>query len=145
MEHLNDVVTNTSIVPAVNQAQMYVGLHDDAAIARCKQLGITYESYSPLGPYHQPKPVLNDKTVARIAKTHNRSAAEVGMRWIVQAGHPLVTASASAEYDAEDVSGVFQFNLTASEMTQLAAVKHPHQPVGDTADADAQTATVIHV
>jgi hypothetical protein len=138
VEHLNDLAATASVLPAVNQAQMYVGLHDDASIARCAELNITYESYSPLGPYHQKKPVLEDKRVAAIAKAHNVSSAEVGMRWIVQSGHPLVTASAEKEYDVQDVSGVFAFELTPSEMAQLAAIKHPH-PAEHVAQINADT------
>jgi len=65
---------------------------DDDAIALCKQLGITYEAYSSHGPYHQPKPVLSDPTVKKVAKAHIKSAAEVDMAWILQQGHAIVTA-----------------------------------------------------
>ena len=60
---------------------MSVGHHDDEAIALGKRLGITYEAYSPLGPYcpypcPHPKPVLSNPTVLQIANAHNRSAHE---------------------------------------------------------------------
>ena len=122
--HINDLMAIATVRPAVNQAQMYVGRHDDAAIKLCASLGITYEAYSPLGPWHQPKPVLTDKIVAKIAKAHNMTSAMIGLRYIVQGGHPLVTASASLEYDKEDLEGIFSFTLTDEEMATLAAIVH---------------------
>ena len=43
------------------------------------------------------------------------------MRWIAQQGHALVTATASEEYDDEDLS-IFDFNLTSDEMNRLSDV-----------------------
>jgi 2,5-diketo-D-gluconate reductase A len=129
--HLDAVAKTAKVLPAVNQAQFYVGAHDDAAVARGKELGITFEAYSPLGPWcgvstkcKSSKPVLKDPTVLKVAAAHGVSAAEVGMRWVLQLGHALVTASSEAAYDVEDISGVWNFTLTAGEMAELSAVGH---------------------
>ena len=126
---LRAVTANGSRIPSVNQCNMHVGHHDDEAIALGKQMGVTYEAYSPLGPYcaggvncPHVKPVLQDATVLQIAAAHNRSAAAVALRWIVQQGHAFVTASANAEYDKEDISGVFEFELSEAEMVTLSAI-----------------------
>lgn len=66
--------------------------------------------------------MLSDPTVLKVAKSHNVSAAEVGLRWILQQGMTLVTSSAKVEYDAEDIRGVWTFALTDAEMAQLSAV-----------------------
>ena len=66
--------------------------------------------------------VLHDPTVLAVAAAHNRSAAAVALRWVVQQGVPVVTSSDKAEYDDEDLA-VFDFNLTAAEMERLAAVR----------------------
>ena len=84
--HLTDLLRTATVVPAVNQCQLYVGAHDDAGIEKCQELGITYQAYSPLGPWNGSKPVLTDPTVLSIAKVHNVTAAQVGMRWIIQGG-----------------------------------------------------------
>jgi diketogulonate reductase-like aldo/keto reductase len=52
VEHLLDINATARVLPAVNQAQMYVGRHDNDAIALCRRLGILYQAYSPLGPWH---------------------------------------------------------------------------------------------
>ena len=76
---------------------------------------------SPLGPWHKPKPVLTDPTVSRIAKAHNVTNAQVGLRWITQQGLTVVTASSSATHDVEDLS-LSSFELTSQEMADLDAV-----------------------
>lgn len=127
VEHINAVAAAAKVLPAVNQCQMFVGRHDDPTIARCRELGIVYEAYSPLGPWDQPKPVLSDKTVATVATAHNVSAAVVGMRWIAQQNLTIVTAVNSTKFDTEDIRTVLTMDaLTAAEMKALSAVSyHP--------------------
>ena len=58
-----------------------------------------------------------------IAKAHNKSAAQVALKWVLQsktAQVSLVTKADSKEYIKEDVS-LFDWNLTASEMRVLDA------------------------
>ena len=55
------------------------------------------------------------------AAAHNRAAAAIALRWVVQQGFPIVTSSDSREYDEEDLA-IFSFNLTEAEMVKLAAV-----------------------
>lgn len=133
-EHLEVLANGAQTMPAVNQCQMYIGEHDDEAVELGKKLGLTNEAYSPLGPWRQPKPVLTDPTVAAVAKAHNVSSAEIGMRWVVQQGFPFVTSSARADHDLEDVHDIFGFILTDAEMLALSAVRVPnktHQSVRD--------------
>ena len=77
------------------------------------------------GPYHQPSATNPPPQTKRIGAAHNRSAAAVALRWVVQQGVPVVTSSDKAEYDEEDLA-VFDFNLTAAEMERLAAVAGAH-------------------
>lgn len=68
---------------------------------------------------------MTSRAVQAIAKVHNVSSAVVGMRWIVQQNLTIVTATADAAYDIEDLDAVFSFALTAAEMDALSAVKAP--------------------
>ena len=73
-------------VPAINQCQMSVGIHDDATIKYCQQHKVAYEAYSPLG-----RGSLNtsDPRIVQIAKNHpGKSVFQVCLRWIVQQDCP---------------------------------------------------------
>jgi len=112
-----------TIKPAVNQCQHSVGFHDDATWQRCKELGITYAAYSPLGGLENPLDVLHDPDVAAVAATHNRSTAEVALRWVVQQGVVAVTSTKKENHMLSDLA-VFDadFELAEDEISRLSKV-----------------------
>jgi diketogulonate reductase-like aldo/keto reductase len=93
-----------------------VGEHDDATIAFCRTHGIQYEAYSPLRGGEMTLPA-----VTAVAAAHNKSGAQVVLRWIVQQGHLLATSADNAQYDKEDLD-LFTWNLTDVEMARLSAI-----------------------
>jgi diketogulonate reductase-like aldo/keto reductase len=46
---------------------------------------------------------------------------QVALRWIIQHGHTLVTASGTSAYDSEDLE-LFDWALTPGEMATLDAI-----------------------
>ena len=66
--------------------------------------------------------VLNDPTVRGIAAAHNRSAAQVALRWVVQQGVVAVTSSDNPDYVLEDIN-IFDFELTNAEMSTLSKIR----------------------
>ena len=114
-------------------------------------IGITYEAYSPLGgPDLHGKSVMSYPEIVSIAKVHTVSGAQVAMRWVVQQGVAVVTATGATfptqyqyysmqiilvthfhavslwaagnkEYMAEDMA-VLGFELSEAEMSRLSAV-----------------------
>ena len=85
---LND--PGVSVKPSVNQCGHSVGAHnnthnpriggDDATAKFCAEHGISYSAYSPLGGLSGLDIYKNPRVVA-IAKTHNKSPAQVALRW----------------------------------------------------------------
>jgi 2,5-diketo-D-gluconate reductase A len=118
---LEALLKTANVVPAVNQISFSIGKVDSATIAYCKSKAITIEAYSPLG--HTGAPVLKLPAVTKIAAAHNKSAAAVALRYIVQSGHSFVTASGESAYDKEDLA-LFDWSLTTSEMATLDHQKH---------------------
>ena len=66
--------------------------------------------------------MFKDPTVAKVAKAHGVSAAAVALRWVTQQGVVAVTSDSDPEYATEDLS-IFDFELTAAEMAELAALR----------------------
>ena len=127
------MLPHVRIKPVVNQCGFSVAGHsessslwgrDDNTHAACIKHGIHYAAYSPLGGVakHGTGHVLHDPTVNAIAKAHNRSAAEVALRWVVQQGVLAVTSSDNPEHIQSDLA-TFDFTLTAAEMAALAQVQ----------------------
>lgn len=135
---LEAFVAAVTIKPAVNQNGFSIGGHakeetkwgrDDVTLAKCKELGITYSAYGPLGDTTSVD-VLHQPRVLEVAAAHKRSAAQVALRWVVQQGIPSVTSTNSLQHAADDLE-VYNFELTAEEMQLLAEV----QPDGVTEPA----------
>ena len=114
---------STTVVPAVNQILLHVGNVDNATIQYCTARKITVEAYSPLGhPNGGGKAVYLMPEVVAIAKAHKKSGAQIALKYIVQRGHTLVTASGLSSYDQEDLD-MWSFTLTDEDMATLDAVK----------------------
>ena len=92
----------------------------DATLAKCRQKGITYSAYSPLGGLTSVD-VLTNPTVVSIGKAHGKSSAQVALRWVTQQGIVPVTASTKASHLASDLD-IFDFTLSEAEMAALKSV-----------------------
>merc|ERR1712194_461431 len=113
--------------PVLNQCSLSVSHHDDETIAYCKSIGIVYMAYSPLCGGHNGSScthgsVLRIPEVNQIAAAHNVSAAQVGLKWVVQQGHPLACATSKLKYAREDLDLWSWGNLTHDEMAKLSAL-----------------------
>ena len=91
-----------------------------------KRFGAVVESYYPLGGRGHTEDVLGNKVVAKIAKAHGKSAAQVVLRWHVQSGYIAIPGSKNPDHIAENIS-IFDFELTDDEMRQIAALNTGHR------------------
>jgi diketogulonate reductase-like aldo/keto reductase len=113
-------------VPAVNQFEYHVGLHDQELLALCEEMNITVTAYAPLGV----GAVLKNTAVAEVAAAANRSAAEVAIRWLVQRGATTIPGANTLPYMAEDL-GVFGWQLSATQMALLDRQTKPGRQYSD--------------
>ena len=113
--------------PALTQNSLSVGYHDDATIKYCADHKIAYMAYSPLcggsnGSSCHHGSVLKVPEVVSIAAARNKSAAAIGLKWIVQQGHALATATANQDHMKDDMDLWSWGDLSDEEMTTLSAV-----------------------
>jgi 2,5-diketo-D-gluconate reductase A len=99
----------SGIVSAGNQFEIHPYFNNDAPREACKRHGIAVEAHGPLG--HNSAP-LSAPAIAAIAAAHDRTVAQVILRWHMQ--HPIITIPKSAKPQrmAENLD-VFDFELTA--------------------------------
>lgn len=105
--------------PTVNQLPFSVANHPQGVLEYNSQRNILVQSWSPLSRV-LPR---YGKALDEIGKTYGKSAAQVGLRWIVQSGAGFSTQSKSKKHFEEDLN-VFDFALSDGDMakiTQLAA------------------------
>jgi 2,5-diketo-D-gluconate reductase A len=119
--HLERVLAEGDVVPAVNQIELHPGLTQDELRAVHAQHGITTEAWSPLG---RGQGLLDRPEVLRIAEAHARTPAQVVLRWHLQQGIVVIPKSVHVERIRENAD-IFGFDLTADEMASVSALDGP--------------------
>ena len=114
VEHLEQIVEATGVTPAVNQIELHPRFQQTQLRALHKTLGIATESWSPLG---QGK-LLQDPTLAAIARKHGKSAAQVVIRWHLDSGLIVIPKSVNADRIRQNID-VFDFALDADDLAQI--------------------------
>lgn len=117
VDDLRQVLTTARIAPVVNQVNFNPTAHRKAVLDACRENAIALEAYSPLGTGR----LLSDKTVARIAQRHARTAAQVLLRWCIEQDVPVIPKSVHRERIVENAQ-IFDFNLSEQDITTLNAL-----------------------
>jgi diketogulonate reductase-like aldo/keto reductase len=148
--HLQDVLDVATLPVAVNQNQYHVGMGSDTQHrlhdkAFTEERGILYQSYSPLcGPCDAPDNVelITGDLVTKIGRRHNKTGAQVALRWIVQQGIPIIPKSSNPTHQAQNFD-VFDFELGAREMQRLTVAATPAETGTKEEPDDAQDCDIV--
>ena len=115
LEHLERLGRETETVPAVNQVELHPYHAQRELRAYQREHGIATEAWSPIG---QGGDVLDDPAIGAIAESHDRSPAQVIIRWHLQSGNIVIPKSVTPERIAENFRA-FDFELSDAEMAQV--------------------------
>jgi 2,5-diketo-D-gluconate reductase A len=115
VEHLVRIIEATGEVPVLNQIELHPQLQQPELRRFHRERGILAEAWSPLGQGQ----ILEDPTVAEIAAAHERTPAQVVLRWHVQLGNVVIPKSVTPERIEENFR-VFDFELSGEEMAAFA-------------------------
>lgn len=115
--HLGQLLDACDVVPAVNQIELHPWLAQTGLRALHSELGIATQAWSPLARGG----ILTDPVLLELAALHNRSVAQITLRWHVQSGHLVIPKASSAVRIAENLA-VFDFALTDAEMARIDAL-----------------------
>ncbi|WP_405721231.1 aldo/keto reductase [Streptomyces sp. NBC_01537] len=124
-EHLDRLLAETSVVPAVNQIELHPYFQQTALQRVHAQHGIVTQAWSPIGgitSYREAaKSTFDDPTLLGIARLHGRSAAQVMLRWHLQKGRSVIPKSTKPARIAENFD-VFGFELTTEQLDAIDAL-----------------------
>jgi 2,5-diketo-D-gluconate reductase B len=106
--------------PLVNlQAEYHAHLDQTKLTRACRERGLIFTAYCPLGRGR----LLHDPVLAEIAARKGRPLAQIALRWLIQQGNIIpIPRSSNAKRMAENLD-VFDFALSADEMARIAALK----------------------
>ncbi|WP_269662676.1 aldo/keto reductase [Streptomyces cinnabarinus] len=117
-EHLERLLGETSVVPAINQIELHPHLQQHAARDFHGAQGIATEAWSPLG---QGKGLLEVPAIVAIAQKHNRTPAQIVLRWHLQLGTVVIPKSVTPSRIRENID-VFDFTLDTEDLAAISAL-----------------------
>ena len=115
--HLVRLIEETGVAPAVNQVELHPRFQQAGLRREHAELGIVTEAWSPLAQ----GAVLGDPTITAIAAAHEKTAAQVVIRWHLQLGNVVIPKSVTPERIAENFD-IFDFELGPAEMAAIEAL-----------------------
>jgi diketogulonate reductase-like aldo/keto reductase len=113
-QHLEELLNECEIKPAVNQVELHVYLQQPELVKYCQDNGIVLEAYSPLAHGYDMK----NQTLGVIAKKHNKSVAQIMIRWCINNGFVTIPKSTHSNYIKENFE-VFDFKLDEQDLRQI--------------------------
>jgi diketogulonate reductase-like aldo/keto reductase len=114
INHIDELLETADIIPAVNQVEISPFLNQKELQDHCYSKGIQIEAYSPLTKGQR----LNDPTLQEISKEHNRTPAQILIRWALQSEMVVIPKSTKPNRILENMK-VFDFELNPYEMMDL--------------------------
>jgi diketogulonate reductase-like aldo/keto reductase len=107
-----------STAPVVtNQVEVHPYLDQRELIAAAKDAGVAITAYYGMADGQVPA----DPIIRAIGERYGKTAAQVGLRWIVQQGIVALTKTARAERVAENAA-IFDFDLSDEDMTAISSL-----------------------
>ena len=116
VEHLERLMNESTIVPAVNQIELHPYLTQAPLREFCQQNDIVGESYSPLSGAGGG--VLNDPVVEELAQKYGKSPAQIVIRWHLQNDLIVIPKSVTPERIQQNID-VFDFQLDSDDMAAI--------------------------
>lgn len=120
VEYLERLEATTDTVPAVNQVELHPYHQRPAETAYGHDHGIVTEAWGPLGQGKYPLLELPEITAA--AANHERTPAQVVLRWHIQQGHVVFPKSNNRARIAENFA-LFDFELTPTEQSAISGLE----------------------
>lgn len=116
--HLTALMETANVKPMVNQIRLCPGDVHTETVDFCRKHGILLEAYSPLGLGR----IMDVKSVQEIAEKHDKSAAQIALRWSLQKGFLPLPKSVTTERIRQNAE-LFDFTLSDAEIAAIDSVE----------------------
>jgi diketogulonate reductase-like aldo/keto reductase len=124
-EHLDRLLAEASVVPAVNQIELHPYFQQRALQRVHAEHGILTQAWSPIGGITSygggERRTFDDPTLVEISCQHGKSAAQVMLRWHLQEGRSAIPKSTKPGRIAENFD-VFDFELDSEQVAAIDAL-----------------------
>ncbi|WP_339322776.1 aldo/keto reductase [Paenibacillus sp. FSL W8-0194] len=118
-DRLMDLIVHNEIVPAVNQIETHPFYQQTETTDFMKEQGVQHQSWAPFAEGRGN--MFGNKLLTSIAVKHNKSVAQVVLRWLVQREVVVIPKSVRKERIVENFD-IFDFELSADDMEQISTI-----------------------
>lgn len=116
-DHLDRIVAETGVIPAVNQIEVNPFFTNEEARAATLRHGVLVEAWSPAAGGR----ILEDPVIGAIAEELGRTPTQVALRWQVERGDIVFPKTTHSERMAENI-GLFDFQLTPDQVAAISGL-----------------------
>jgi len=113
-DHLGRIVDETGVTPAVNQIEVHPYFQQTDLRRVHAERGMATEAWGPLAEGK----VIDDPLLTEIGKAHEKTAAQVVLRWHIQLGNIVFPKSVRPERVRQNID-IFDFSLSPTEMAAI--------------------------
>ncbi len=103
-----------------DQVECHPYLDQSKVLAACRNHGMALVAYSPIARGN----AKNDAVLARIGAAHEKTAAQISLRYLVQQTIVVIPRTSKLERLTENAA-LFDFTLSDEEMAEIAALANP--------------------
>lgn len=118
-DHFLKLIKNVDVKPQINQVETHVFRQQKQLRALLKEQGVQIESWSPLA--RGKNNFFKNEVLSRIAAKHQKTVAQVGLRFLYQQDIIVIPKSTHQERMIENKS-ITHFTLDEADMAQIEAL-----------------------
>lgn len=114
-----DMMKDATVKPAVNQIETHVFFHEHNLYDVLKKESIQHEAWSPFAAGRNN--IFSNPVLAEIAKKHNKTIAQVCLRWHFERGVVAIPRSQNKAHMEENLN-IFDFKLDKKDFETIATL-----------------------
>ena len=118
-ERLEEVLEAAEIKPQILQVEGHPYFQQAKLKERVKPYGTRLEHWFPLG--HGDANLIGEPVFTQLAQKYGKTNVQIILRWHIQMGNIPLPRSVNPEHQKQNLE-IFDFELTAEEMAQIAAL-----------------------
>ncbi|WP_139975265.1 aldo/keto reductase [Ochrobactrum sp. CGA5] len=117
---MNEAVLRSAAPIVTNQIEVHPYLDQTALADAAKAAGVAITAYYGMADGLVPR----DDVLQAVGARYGKTAAQVGLRWLIECGFIALSKTAKPERVAENFD-IFDFELSAEDMTSISKLARP--------------------
>ena len=123
---LVDLCLNSETPPMVNQIELHPFHAQPSALAAMQRYQVQPEAWGPL--FEGQRNIFHNPVLKKIAQKHERTVAQVALRWNIQRGVVVIPKAVQKEQMEENFH-IWDFELAPGEMEKISTLDLGHSEI----------------